>query len=38
MFAFRILSVVSLIYKQGEVEIFFVDWEKTEIQRPEELD
>lgn len=38
MFIMRMLNVALLIYKQSSINLYFVDWEKTQIYRPKELD
>ncbi|CAD8069334.1 unnamed protein product [Paramecium sonneborni] len=37
MFACRLISMFNLILRQADVQVFFVDWEKSEVLRPREL-
>lgn len=38
MFIIRMFNLTLLIIKQSSINVFFIDWEKTQIFRPKELD
>lgn len=38
MFACRLLTLLNMIANQSEMEVFFIDWEKSEVRRPVSLD
>jgi meckelin len=38
MFAIRMLNVFYLIWRQSNINICFIDWERTEIFRPKEIE
>ncbi|KAM3144213.1 hypothetical protein pb186bvf_003675 [Paramecium bursaria] len=37
MFAARLITTFQLVLSQADLEIFFIDWEKLEIQRPKSI-
>lgn len=37
MFVCKLISAFNRIYNQGDLEVFFIDWEKTEIKKPKAL-
>lgn len=38
MFACRLLTLLNMIMNQSEMEVFFIDWERSEVRRPVSLD